>query len=98
MKSPTSVKEVQCLIGRIASLCRFLVASAWKALPLFALLKKEGIFKWTPECEVAFMEFEEYLSSLPIFCKPEAGQPLYLYPSVSSAVVTSALSWEDARQ
>ena len=34
MKSLSSVKDVQRLLGIIASLSRFLVASAWKASPL----------------------------------------------------------------
>ena len=54
MKSPTSVKDVQCLTGRITSLSRFLVASTWKVSPFFTLLKKESNFEWTTKCEVAF--------------------------------------------
>ena len=33
MKSPTFIKEVQCLTGMIASLFQFLVTLACKALP-----------------------------------------------------------------
>ena len=44
MKSLTSIEEVQRLPGRIASLSRFLVASTRKALPFFALLRKENNF------------------------------------------------------
>ena len=54
MKSPSSVKDVQHLTGRITSLSRFLAASAWKASPFFSLLKKESNFEWTSECEAAF--------------------------------------------
>ena len=45
MKSPSSVKEVQRLTGRIASLSRFLAVSARKASPFFSLLKKENNFE-----------------------------------------------------
>ena len=38
MTRPTSMKEVHHLIGRTASLSRFMVASARKALPFFLLL------------------------------------------------------------
>ena len=56
MKSPNFVKDVQCLTGRIASLSRFLAASAQKVLPFFTLLKREreSNFEWMPKCEAAF--------------------------------------------
>ena len=40
MKRPTSVKEVQRLLRRIASFSRFTVASAQKAFPLFLSLEE----------------------------------------------------------
>ena len=40
MKSPTSLKEVQQLNGRLADLSRFLAGSALRSLPLFSLLRK----------------------------------------------------------
>ena len=79
MKSLTSMKDVQWLMGRIASLSRFLAASTWKALPFFALLKRESNFEWTPKREATFQEFKSYLSSPPILCKPEISCPLYFY-------------------
>ena len=66
MKSPTMVKEVQCLTGRIASLSRFMAASAWKAIPIFSLLKKRNTFEWTLECKATFFDFKQYLSCPPI--------------------------------
>jgi len=45
MKSPSSIKEVQQLAGRIAALTRFLPASAKKPLPLFRALKKKNQFE-----------------------------------------------------
>lgn len=96
MKNPTSVKEVQHLTGRIASLSRFIVASAWKALPFLSLLKKENTFEWTLECEATFTEFKEYLSCPLILSKPETRNPLVLYLSVNDVAIASALVREDA--
>ena len=98
MKSSTFVKDVQRLMGRIASLLRFLAASARQALPFFALLKKESNFEWTTECDAAFQEFKAYLSSPPILHKPEFGRPLFLYLSVSDTAIANALVWEDLKQ
>ena len=98
MKSPTSVKEVQRLIRRIASLSRFMVTSARKALPFFSLLKKESTFEWTPECEAVFTKFKHYLSCPPILSKLEVGKPLFLYLSIRDVAIASALVQEDAQQ
>ena len=98
MKSPTTVKEVQCLTGRIASLSRFMATSARKSLSLFSLLKKGNAFEWTSECEAAFLDFKEYLSCPPILSKPEVEKPLFLYPLVSNASIAEALVREDSRQ
>ena len=98
MKSLTSVKDIQWLIGRIASLSRFLVASAQKVLPFFALLKKENNFKWTLECKTVFQEFKSYLSSPLILCRPEFGHLLYLYLSVSDSPAAGVLVQEDMKQ
>ena len=98
MKSPMTVKEVQCLMRRIASLLRFMAASAQKAIPIFSLLKKGNTFEWTPECEVAFSDFKQYLSCPPILSKPEVRKPLFLYLSVSDAAIAGALVREESRQ
>ena len=98
MKSPNSMKDVQRLMGRIASISRFLAALARKAAPFFSLLKKESNFEWMPKCEAAFQEFKTYLSSPPILCKLEIGHPLYLYLSVSNSAKAGVLVREDIRQ
>ena len=84
-KSPSFVKDVQHLTGRIASLSRFLAASTQKASPFFSLLKKENNFECTPEREAAVQEFKSYLSSPPILCKSEVSKPLFLYLSVPAS-------------
>ena len=98
MKNSTTVKEVLRLTGRIASLSKFMAASARKALPFFSLLKKGNTFEWTPECEAAFDEFKKYPSCPLILSKLEAEKPLFLYLSVSNIAIAKALLWEDSQQ
>ena len=52
MASPRTVKEVQKLTGRIATLNRFISRATDKCLPFFKTLKQA--FAWTDECEEAF--------------------------------------------
>jgi hypothetical protein len=53
MCSPTSIKEVQQLTGRIAALSRFMSKVGDKAHPFFQCIKKAKAFQWTKECEEA---------------------------------------------
>ncbi|GKB28899.1 reverse transcriptase domain-containing protein [Tanacetum coccineum] len=57
LSSLRTIKEVQSLNGKLASLNRFLSKSAKKSLPLFKTLKKcikKRDFHWTPKAEQAF--------------------------------------------
>ncbi|GJS73364.1 reverse transcriptase domain-containing protein [Tanacetum coccineum] len=54
LPSPRTLKEVQSLNGKLASLNRLLSTSAEKSLPFFKTLKncmKNSDFQWTPEAE-----------------------------------------------
>ncbi|XP_074373753.1 uncharacterized protein LOC141714114 [Apium graveolens] len=54
MKSPTSVKQVQSLTGKIAALNRFVSKSSDRCKEFFKAIKVAGKdFMWTRECEEA---------------------------------------------
>ncbi|XP_072094127.1 uncharacterized protein [Arachis hypogaea] len=97
MKSPGSIKEVQRLAGRLASLSQFLGASATKTLPFFNLMKKGIAFEWTPACEEAFQNFKEILATPPVLGKPKEGEPLYLYLAITGEALASVLVREEGR-
>nr|KYP76256.1 Retrovirus-related Pol polyprotein from transposon 17.6 [Cajanus cajan] len=94
MRSPTTVKEVQQLVGRMASLSRFLSKATDKALPLFQCLRKNDHFIWTTECEEAFLELKKSLTSPPILTKPRPSIPLLVYISASNQDVSAVLVQE----
>lgn len=73
MRSPSNVKEVQQLTGRVASLSRFMSKSADRALPFFKCLKKNDKFQWTVECEETFARLKEFWTTPPILCRPTPG-------------------------
>ena len=64
MPSPSGIKEVQRLTGRIAALSRFVSRASVKCQPFFQVLKKA--FQWDTKCEEAFAALKTYLSSPPI--------------------------------
>ena len=72
MKSPTSVKQVQSLTGRIAALNRFVSKSLDRCNEFFAAIKKiRKDFVWTPECEEGFQKIKQHLGSPPMLAKPQ---------------------------
>ncbi|GKB62967.1 reverse transcriptase domain-containing protein [Tanacetum coccineum] len=74
LPSPRTVKKVQSLNGKLASLNRFLSKSVEKSLSLFKTLKKcikKNDFHWTPEAEQAFKQLKRHLSKLPLLVAPK---------------------------
>ncbi|KAL0401879.1 UNVERIFIED_CONTAM: Retrovirus-related Pol polyprotein from transposon.6 [Sesamum latifolium] len=95
MKVPTSVNEVQRLIGRIVALSRFISKAAEKSLPFLKILRKEKTFEWDAPCQQAFEELKSYLAGLPLLVKPSPGDTLHLYLSATPQAVSSVLIREE---
>ena len=93
MTSPRSVKEVQRLTRRIATLNRFVSRAIDKCLPFFKTLKQD--FHWTDECEAAFQALKDYLSKPPLLSLFVEGKDLFLYLAVSQTAVSSVLIREE---
>ncbi|GKA48441.1 reverse transcriptase domain-containing protein [Tanacetum coccineum] len=97
LPSPRTIKEVQSLNGKLASLNRFLSKSAEKSLPLFKTLKKcikKSDFHWTPEAEQAFKQLKQHLSELPLLVAPKPKEELIVYLSASYGAVSAVLMTE----
>ena len=89
MPSPSGIKEVQRLTGRIAALSRFVSRASDKCQPFFQVLKKA--FQWDTKYEEAFTALKTYLSSPPILVSPIEGELLTLYLAVSDFSTSAAL-------
>jgi len=94
MRSPTSVKEVQQLTGRMAASSRFVSTGGERGHPYFQCLKRNSRFTWTDECEAAFLKLKEYLAMPAVLCKPRVGVPLRLYFAVTEWAISSVLVQE----
>ncbi|KAK0585666.1 hypothetical protein LWI29_032081 [Acer saccharum] len=91
MVSPRTLKDVQKLMGCLASLSRFIAKSTDRCLPFFKALKKGKGIEWNEDCEKAFQALKDYLGQAPLLSKPEIGETLYMYLSVSKAATSSVL-------
>ena len=89
MPSPSGIKEVQRLTGRIAALSRFVSRASDKCQPFFQVLKKA--FQWDTKCEEAFSALKTYLSSPPILVSHVEGELLTLYLAVSDFSTSAVL-------
>ena len=88
-----TVKAVQSLNGKVATLNRFVSKATDKCLSFFRVLRK--LFEWTDECQKAFEDLKKYLSSPPLLSPSKPGEELYLYIAVSQAAVSAALVREE---
>ncbi|XP_077229964.1 uncharacterized protein LOC143862972 [Tasmannia lanceolata] len=82
----------------VAALGRFISKSAERCLPFFNVVKGLKTAPWTEECQTAFEELKQYLSSPPLLTKPEPGEELLLYLSVSPTALAAVLVREEHHQ
>ncbi|KAJ8499440.1 hypothetical protein OPV22_009992 [Ensete ventricosum] len=54
MKPPQIVKEVQCLVGRLVTIGRFISLASDRSYPILWALKQNKSFSWGLECYQAF--------------------------------------------
>ena len=68
--TPSNIAEV-CTFCGLASYYRTFVCNfAAIVRPLYNLTKKGATFEWTPECEAAFQQLKQTLTSAPILVAP----------------------------
>jgi hypothetical protein len=94
MEPPNSKKGAQRLVGRLASLNRFISRSAERNLPFFEILKSVEVFQWGPAQQKAFEELKQYLIDLTTLTPPSSGAPLLLYVAASHVAISAALVQE----
>ena len=94
MRNPTTIKEVQRLIGCLTAISRFLPKLAEQTQPIVQLLKKSTWFTWTDDYEQIFQKLKTTLTSPPILHKPDTCQPLLVYITATDHTVSAALVQE----
>ncbi|GJS79994.1 reverse transcriptase domain-containing protein [Tanacetum coccineum] len=94
MPSPRTLKEVQSLNGKLASLNRFLSKAVEKSLPFFKTLKrciKKSDFVWTEEVKKALQEMKKQMAELPTLTAQIEGETLIMYMSAAEEAVSVVL-------
>ncbi|KAM1329436.1 hypothetical protein ACFX2F_013609 [Malus domestica] len=96
MKEPVTSKDIQSLIGKVVALTRFISKATDICAPFFKALKgSKKYITWTDECAEAFKNLKNCMSKAPLLPKPEVGDTLIIYLSVSALAVSSVLTRKD---
>jgi hypothetical protein len=85
------LKGVQKVLGCLAALSRFDSRLGEKGLPLYRLLKKHERFSWTVEAQEALDKLKVTLARAPVLTPPQGGEPLYLYITATTQVVSAVI-------
>ncbi|KAK1695127.1 hypothetical protein QYE76_011824 [Lolium multiflorum] len=93
MKPPTTKKELQCLIGKINFVRRFISNLSGRIEPFMGLvkIKSDEEFRWGAEQQRAFDEIKEYLTKPPVLVPPQQDRPFYIYLSVADTSIASVV-------
>jgi hypothetical protein len=94
MRPIRDLKGIQKVLGCLAALSRFISRLGEKGPSLFRLLKKHECFSWTVEAQEALDKLKETLARAPILTPPQDGEPLYLYVSSTTQVVSAVIMVE----
>jgi hypothetical protein len=86
-----NLKGVQRVTGCLAALSRFIARLGERSLPLYKLMKKSDNFAWTPKAQEALDSLKNILKSPPILTAPTPEEPMLLYISGTTQVVSAAL-------
>jgi hypothetical protein len=92
------LKGVQKVLGCPAALSHFISRLGEKGLPLYRLLKKHERFSWTDEAQEALDKLKVTLAHAPILTPPQDGEPLYLYVTATTQVVSAVIVVEGTEE
>ncbi|KAM1094417.1 hypothetical protein ACFX2B_009298 [Malus domestica] len=96
MKEPVTLKDTQSLTGKVVALTRFISKATDRCAHFFKELKgSKKYIAWTAEYAEAFKNLKDYMSKAPLLSKPEVGDTLIIYLSVSASAVSSVLIRND---
>jgi dsDNA-binding SOS-regulon protein len=79
------------------ALSRFIAKLGEKALPFDQLIKKSKKMEWTTEAQDAFDDLMKVLSTSPVLVTPHDREPMLLYITAASRVVSTVLIVERAK-
>jgi len=90
--TPRCLKDVRAFVGITSYYRKFVKGYAAVAAPLTALMSKNKVFAWSPECQEAFDRLKASLASPPILAMPVEGAQYLLDTDASDFAIGAVLS------
>jgi hypothetical protein len=78
-KSPRSVTQIRSFLRLAGYYCRFIPNFSKIAKPMTKLLEKEAKFKWSLQCEEAFLTLKKLLTTTPVLAQPDINKSFDVY-------------------
>ena len=90
--TPCNLNEVRSFLGLCSYYRRFVKNFAHIAAPLHKLTHKDVRFNWTAECDTAFHELKNHLTSANVLAFPDFSEPFILDTDASDQGIGGVLS------
>jgi hypothetical protein len=90
-KSPRSVMQIRSFLGLAGYYRRFIPNFSKIVKPMTKLSEKEAKFKWSPQCEQAFLTLKKLLTTAPVLAQPDIEKPFHVYCDASSMGIGGVL-------
>jgi hypothetical protein len=90
-KSPRSVTQICSFPGLVGYYRRFIPNFSKIVKPMTKLLEKDAKFKWSTQCEEAFLTLKKLLSTAPVLAQLNIDKPFDVYCDVSDTGIGGIL-------
>jgi hypothetical protein len=89
--SPRSVAQICRFLGLAGYYRQFIPNFSKITKPMTKLLEKEAKFKWSTQCEEAFLTLKKLLTIAPVSAQPDIEKPFNLYCDASGMSIEGVL-------
>jgi hypothetical protein len=90
-KSPKSVTQIRCFLGLVGYYRHFIPNFSKIAKPMTQLLEKEAKFKWSLQCEEAFLILKKLLTTAPVLAQRDIEKLFDVYCDASGTGIGGVL-------
>jgi hypothetical protein len=82
-KSTKLVTQICSFLELAGYNCLFIPNFSKIAKPMTRLLEKDAKFKWSPQCEEAFLNLKKLIIAAPVLAQPDIEKPFYVFCDAS---------------
>jgi hypothetical protein len=83
--------QIRNFLGLVGYYHRFIPNFSKIAKPMTKLLEMDAKFKWSPQCEEAFLTLKKLLTTTPMLAQPDIDKPFDVYCDASDTGIGGVL-------